>query len=813
MKSHKYLLLCLGLFSLQSSYAQTGGSLFDPSILHEIRLEFNQTEFWDSLTLNYQDWVADQSGDDVYTEASITIDGYELPSIGARFKGLASYYYVDGLKKPMKIDLNEFVEDQEYYGIKKFNLHNGACDPTMMRDFVAYDVLRKAGVKAPRMSHCKLFINDEFWGVYGIIEQIDKAFINENFADNDGTLIKNNGWSELEWFGDDPLEYQDDFQLKTNEETDDWSNFIHFLDVLNNADNDVFLAEFEKVFDINLYLHTLAIDVMLNNWDSYIINKRNWYLYHEPKGGKMHWIPWDYNLSLGGDVHSVGNPYPPIDPVCDLITDFSISYDDEEVTFHPKSNKETILHLWEFGDGQTSNEENPVHSFGGIETYNICYTGGFINQNGEICQQRRCKKIDLSFNPASCNTITNDLSPYPASDPIFQQVIAQDNYCCEDGWDAVCDLQYYEIYLEQDTTFDMGVAYDTDLPLVSTNPNKILIDRLLSIPSVRKKYFDITCNILENNFNADRLFPLIDLQINMIRAAIYEDPNYIFTWDYFEYDAGDGSGGGNNAEVPALKWVLAQRFDQVANDLGSWNQDCEDAFSPISWQDLAINELVASNNEDSGIMDPFGGSDDWIELFNNSAEEIDLTNFYLSDDSNDLFKWNFPLGTSILPGEFLIIWADKEEHQEGIHTNFKLSKSGESLFLLHEDGTLIDSLTFQEQITNQGYARIPNGIGEFSIQNATFGGNNEVPNSTKENFQTPNFKVFPNPTDGYLTIESALLENGSLEITNSIGQSVYHDILVTAPIEKIDLSHLPIGIYLITLIQNENHWSKKIQIE
>lgn len=815
MKLHKYTLLCLGLLCLQSSFAQSGGTLFDPSYLHEIRLNFDQPNYWDSLTINYQNWVSDQSADDVYTPATITIDGYEMETVGIRFKGLASYYYVDGLKKPMKVDLNEFVDDQNYLGIKKFNLHNGACDPTMMRDFVAYDVLRKAGVKAPRMSHAKIYINDEFFGVYGVIEQIDKTFIKENFADDDGTLIKNNGWSELHWWGDDPLEYQDDFQLKTNEETDDWSDFINFLDVLNNADDAVFLEEFEKVFDINLYLHVLATDVMLNNWDSYIQNERNWYLYHEPSSGKMHWIPWDYNLSLGGDVHSVGNPYPPIDPACNLITDFTVSYSGNTASFEPRTNQETLLHLWEFGDGTSSNEASPSHTFPTTGTYNVCYTGGIFTQNSEVCQQRRCQTIDLSFDPSSCYSITNGDSPYPATDPIFQQVIAQDDYCCSNGWDAVCDLQYFEIYLEQDTTFEMGVEYNTDLPLVVNNPDKVLIDRLLSIPSVRKKYFNIACNILENNFNAERLFPLIDQQVALIRPAIYEDPNYIFTWDYFEYDAGDGSGGGNDAEVPALKWVLAERFADISTDLQSWNQGCANSFSPIEWQELVVNELMASNNEDSGIVDPAGETEDWIELYNNSNEDIDLTHCYLSDDVNDLYKWNFPMGTTVQPAEYLIVWADKDEQQTGIHTNFKLSKSGESLYLTHEDGTMLDSLTFGEQTTNMGYARTPNGTGEFIIQDPTFGMNNEPPNAAFAQEKIAPFKIFPNPATDFLTIDIIQQQPvvTTATIKNIMGQMVIPTIQLSNAKNQIAVNELTAGIYFLEVQQGDQFWVKRIFIE
>jgi len=157
--------------------------------------------------------------------------------------------------------------------------------------------------------------------------------------------------------------YQEDFELKMNDTAEGWEIFINFLNVLNNTPDENFAAEIEKVFDVNLYLHVLASDVMLNNWDSYIDNKRNWYLYHEPASGKMQWIPWDYNLSLGGTFNTEGNPYPPVDPVCNLTVDFNLTRNGNQFTFNEISNIETTAWEWDFGDGSSSTEQNPTHEF------------------------------------------------------------------------------------------------------------------------------------------------------------------------------------------------------------------------------------------------------------------------------------------------------------------------------------------------------------------------------------------------------------------------------------------------------------------
>jgi hypothetical protein len=798
--------------------AQNGSYLFDPSKVHELRLNFYEPNFWDSLSHNWDEYIDDSGVDIPYLAATMTIDGVLLDSVGVRQKGLSSHWAASKFKKPFKIDLNEFLGGQHYDGIKKFNLHNGSCDPGMMRDFVAYNVMRTAGVRAPRVSFCRLYLNDQYWGLYGIIEQIDKTFTQNNF-DNGGTLIKNIGWSEFEWEGDSIQPYLEDFQLKTNENTYDWSTFLTFLDIVNNMPDEEFPIAIQRVFDVDLYLHVLAVDIMTNNWDSYIDNERNWYLYEEPSGKQFHWIPWDYNLSLGGDFPTGGNPFPPFDSSCYLQANFSHNQFDSTFIFVNRSIPAADHVLWEFGDGTTSTQFNPVHTFSGSGKVTVCMT--VWRKDGEqVCSNRRCRKFDLSFHPGLCPTILNGSCPYPPTDPIFQQVAQLDDYCCEEEWDAVCALQYYEIQ-QNPPTYDSigspGVEYDDNFPLLLDDTSKILIRRLLNVPEFRKRYLDICCMMMANNFNKDRLFPLIDAQRDLIRPHIYEDPNYVFTRDYFEYDLGNGTGGGGGAQIPSLKWVLDRRFDQLAENLVSTGHDCATAFSPIGWHDLVINEVLASNNQSSGIADPAGDYDDWIELYNNTNQALDLKNFYLTDTLGYKLKWTFPFGTVIEPNGYLIAWTDKDEDQHGVHTNFKLSKDGEELMLLHEDGTVVDIVTFPPQTTNVAYARVPNGTGNFIFQTPTFNKNNGAVSDTKQPRDDPaanQLITYPNPAGSFLIVEwtYSLPEPVTLTLRNALGERVTQKVVPQQGSYHFDVSQLTNGVYLLEARQGTGRLVRRVLV-
>jgi hypothetical protein len=145
---------------------------------------------------------------------------------------------------------------------------------------------------------------------------------------------------------------------------------------------------------------------------------------------------------------------------------------------------------------------------------------------------------------------------------------------------------------------------------------------------------------------------------------------------------------------------------------------CEKAKEPVA-EDIVINELMPVNT--TTIADQNGEFDDWIELFNLSDNDKDISGYYLSDNKSKVFKWHFPEGTTIPANGFLIIWADDDTTQVGLHTNYKLSSLGEEVVLANRSGIIIDEIDFPEHTSELSYSRVPNGTGIFIWQNPTFG--------------------------------------------------------------------------------------------
>ena len=142
---------------------------------------------------------------------------------------------------------------------------------------------------------------------------------------------------------------------------------------------------------------------------------------------------------------------------------------------------------------------------------------------------------------------------------------------------------------------------------------------------------------------------------------------------------------------------------------------------------LFINELMADNQ--ITIAGPNGTYPDWIELFYDGNETIDLGGMYLTDDLTNPTSWRFPNDTLLEPPGYLLIWADNSSDQTSLHANFALNANGEEVGLFASDGiTLIDSVVFTKQIGDVSFGRFPDGSGNWTyLLRATPGwGNNKT---------------------------------------------------------------------------------------
>lgn len=132
-------------------------------------------------------------------------------------------------------------------------------------------------------------------------------------------------------------------------------------------------------------------------------------------------------------------------------------------------------------------------------------------------------------------------------------------------------------------------------------------------------------------------------------------------------------------------------------------------YSNMSERDpVRISEVLPVNTQN--ITDVYGERAAWVELFNSGSEAVSLLKYYLSDSSDNPFKWAFP-DIKIAAGEYLVVFlsANTTTTRE-LHASFRLSRSEESIYLTNLDGMRMDTMTMPQTFAeNVSVGRSENG--------------------------------------------------------------------------------------------------------
>lgn len=227
-----------------------------------------------------------------------------LHDIGFRFRGNTSR---DKFKKSFKVSFNTYISGRRYNGLKKLNLNAETNDPSMLRSHTAWKMYRDHGIPASRSNHVEVHINGEYYGLYQNCEHINDDWAEARFGDDAGNLYKCSYPADLNYVGSDPDSYiiihpwSDTrvYDLKTNEEQDDYTGLASFIDYMEHAGDEDFACRFQEYFNVWEYLKIAAIDVLTGNWDGYIWNVNNYYLYDNPLTGRFEYLPYDLDNTWG----------------------------------------------------------------------------------------------------------------------------------------------------------------------------------------------------------------------------------------------------------------------------------------------------------------------------------------------------------------------------------------------------------------------------------------------------------------------------------------------------------------------------------
>jgi spore coat protein CotH len=295
-----FLLCLLAAFGLLPVFvpelpAQTTDDLFAADAIKEIRLSMSSRDL-QQLRAHFDE--------NTYYAVDFQWQDIRVRNAAVRSRGTASR---NPTKPGLQIHFDRFVTGQQFLGFDSLVLDNLWQDPSLMREHLAMAFFARMGEPAPRESFCRLYINNVYQGVYGIVEDIAQPFLTRSFTKGDGFLFEYKNVHRFigEYLGDDLAPYKALFEPRSHQKDPDTVLYSPIRDLfreVNHEDDAVWRDRVDALIDLKQLVRYVAIETFLAEPDGLLgfSGMNNFYLYRAPGTSRHRLIPWDKDLSFSG---------------------------------------------------------------------------------------------------------------------------------------------------------------------------------------------------------------------------------------------------------------------------------------------------------------------------------------------------------------------------------------------------------------------------------------------------------------------------------------------------------------------------------
>ncbi|MCC6547254.1 CotH kinase family protein [Candidatus Sumerlaeota bacterium] len=686
------------------------------------------------------------------------------------FRARGGVFTRPATRKSWKIDFNDFVAGRSFHGLESVDLNGDHNDATFLRRRMAHEILRQMGLPSPRTHFVALYINDAFWSIQIHTEHVDEEFADVWFNNKDGNLFKcrNNGTHAdlIKVVGEDykNLGGGGVYEETNNDPDSDYTDLRDLIRAINDLDGAQRFDQFESYLNVDNWLRYIAVDVATGSWDDYWNGSNNYFLYHNTKTNRFEIIPYDYDNTFGIDYFSTdwstrsfenwgNNGFGTIpSPMVEALFQHSPwrrqyrRYLLQAAALLGNSANQAKLDAWHaqllpyfdgtiedggvVGDQPSSGQHSPYFTTGVDEPAN--YAGGSDHTMGI--------KPFMNARASSLNTqISNFVSPTTPSLKVRINEVVAGNAAGPTDPDGDHE-DFIELYNDEESAVDLSGWYlsdDVADPLRWQIPNGTTI--------ASKGYLVIWA---DNEPTETGVHATYVLGLGGQTLGLFMNPSDgRVLVDYLTYPAlSTDQSFGRFPDGSSTLTTSCTASPGTANV--NVTPPCDD-IGPRTPPALFVNEFMAQNNSGT-IVDEVGDSEDWIEIYNAEATEVDLGGLYLTDDLASPTKWMFPDGTTIPAGGFLLIWCDSEPLDGRLHAMFKLSTGGEAIGLFdndQNDNQPIHTFTFGAQTANVTQGLYPDGVGPIvTLDNVTPGYSNVVPTPTPSPSPSPSPSASPSPS-------------------------------------------------------------------
>lgn len=209
--------------------------------------------------------------------------------VGVHVKGAAGSFRGIDDKAGLTLNMDKYKKGQRFHGMDKFHLANSLQDPSYLSELMCGELFRAAGVPASRVHHVLVSINGKNRGLYYLKEGYDDFFLKKHFGNNDGNFYDGGFLREI----DQPLQL-----VSTGNDVKNHADLKALLAAAREKPADRF-AKMDKLLEMDKFLAYMCLEVIAWDWDGYPMNRNNYRIYHDPKSGKITFIPSGMDQMFG----------------------------------------------------------------------------------------------------------------------------------------------------------------------------------------------------------------------------------------------------------------------------------------------------------------------------------------------------------------------------------------------------------------------------------------------------------------------------------------------------------------------------------
>ena len=711
--------------------------LFSESLNHEIYIDIDPDSLAVLLAPENRDSNHEYMVSMTYTNDTAS---YRLDSIGFRLRGNTSR---GAQKKSFKISINSFIKGRKFLGVEKLNINGQQNDPSIARSKISSILSNQLGIPSMQVGHTRLYINGMYWGLYTNVEHIDEVFVRKRFGNNDGNLYKCLFPADLTHQGADGEDYQDEvfgrrpYELKTNEEEDDYTDLANFITILNRSSIEEFPCDLERVFNVDAYLKAIVLDILIGNWDGPIYNKNNFYLYHNVETGQFEYIPFDLDNTLGIDW--IGRDWATRN-----------------------------IYTW-----AKTNEARPLYRrILEVEEYRTRFTW--------YMQEALLEIYAVADLQDYMDSLRSKLRPYVEIDPLFPLDFGftMDDY--DQSYDESLNFPHtaYGIRSFMDRRQSQALSQMDGISNVAPTVRS-LSDRVLS------NEFLVEARALDDKdgLSLTLEYKFENEAVASVPMQLSAEGRYVASISYLDQER------------------VSYRVKVVDSDQSTrYHPRCyQNELLLQSTATLAINEIMASNA--STYQDEAGEYDDWIEIYNYGEDAVFLGDKYLSDKEDNPSKWAFPdISIAPKEFLIIWADEDGSQGDLHSNFKLGKNGETIGIYDSDaKQNTPIDLLTYTTLETDEALGRIPDGNGNWQKVNPTPGRSNLLLSNQTQVLKE--FSIFPNPARNFINVELAkYLGSKELTYTlvNSFGVEVSMGVL-KSDLNKLNIENIPEGVYFLTI--------------